>query len=120
MSDLVIDEWTGRTARMLQDAMRLSNERFAEHLGVAPRTVAEWRAKPAIVPRGELQDALETAYEMTNDGVRRRFARNFPPPADATPAPLQAIARLAGEMALIQARMDELQQQLAELSRTAG
>jgi DNA-binding transcriptional regulator YiaG len=57
----VIDQWTGRHARALQAAMRLTNEAFADHLGVAARTVAKWRERPDMVPSPQLQEALDTA-----------------------------------------------------------
>jgi DNA-binding transcriptional regulator YiaG len=43
-------EWTGRLASALQRALRMSNEEFAEHLGVAARTVSTWHQKPERVP----------------------------------------------------------------------
>ena len=36
----VIASWTGRHADALRQALRMTNESFAEHLGVAVRTVA--------------------------------------------------------------------------------
>src|SRR2546423_1670825 len=36
----LVNAWTGRTACALQRALRLTNEAFADHLGVAVRTVA--------------------------------------------------------------------------------
>lgn len=70
----VIDTWNGRTACALQRALRMSNERFAEHLGVAVRTVAGWNADHGIEPRPEMQAALDTAYERAPVSVQRRFA----------------------------------------------
>lgn len=70
----VIDQWTGQAACTLQAALRMTNERFAEHLGVAVRTVAGWHADPARVPRSELQQILDTAYERAGEAVHRRFA----------------------------------------------
>jgi 8-oxo-dGTP diphosphatase len=69
----VIDTWTGRTACALQQALRMTNDRFADHLGVAVRTVATWHSAPGIVPRTEMQAALDTAYERAPDSVQRRF-----------------------------------------------
>jgi hypothetical protein len=43
-------EWTGLLASALQRALRMSNEAFAEHLGVAARTVSTWHQKPERVP----------------------------------------------------------------------
>jgi DNA-binding transcriptional regulator YiaG len=45
--------WTGRAACTLQAALRMSNEAFAEHLGIAVRTVAGWHQKPGLRPRPE-------------------------------------------------------------------
>lgn len=66
--------WTGRTACALQAALRLSNEAFAEHLGVGVRTVATWHQKPALRPRPEMQQLLDTAMDRASATVRARFA----------------------------------------------
>ncbi|MFR9796601.1 NUDIX hydrolase [Streptomyces sp. MS06] len=70
----VIDTWTGRTACALQQALRMTNDGFADHLGVAVRTVAGWHSSPDIVPRAEIQSALDTAYERSSPPVQRRFS----------------------------------------------
>lgn len=70
----VIDSWTGRQACDLQAALRMTNEAFAEHLGIAVRTVASWHANPGIVPRAEMQQILDTAHEKAGQVVHRRFA----------------------------------------------
>ncbi|MBD9721940.1 NUDIX domain-containing protein [Streptomyces caniscabiei] len=70
----VISTWTGRTACALQQALRMTNDAFADHLGVGVRTVASWHATPAIVPRTEIQSALDTAYERSTPSVQRRFS----------------------------------------------
>ncbi|MGW9238016.1 NUDIX hydrolase [[Kitasatospora] papulosa] len=51
----------------------MTNEGFAAKLGVAVRTVAGWHRNPEIVPRTEMQQALDTTYERANEHVRRRF-----------------------------------------------
>jgi len=56
--------WTGRTACALQAALRLSNETFAEWLGIGVRTVAAWHQKPTLRPRPEMQQVLDTALEQ--------------------------------------------------------
>jgi len=73
----VIDQWTGRHARSLQAAMRLTNEAFAEHLGVSPRTIAKWRERPGMVPSPQLQEALDTSLTLTTEDTRARFAANL-------------------------------------------
>lgn len=66
--------WTGQTACALQAAMRMSNEAFAEHLGIAVRTVAGWHQKPELTPKPETQQLLDTALEQATPAVKERFA----------------------------------------------
>ncbi|MFD7705642.1 NUDIX hydrolase [Streptomyces sp. NPDC059786] len=85
----VVDRWTGQRACTLQAALRMTNEGFAGHLGVAVRTVASWHAEPSIVPRSEMQAALDTAYERAGEAVRRRFgALSRPAPSPVQPQAL--------------------------------
>ena len=78
----VISTWTGGTACALQQALRMTNDDFADHLGVAVRTVANWHSSPGTVPRTEIQSALDTAYERSSPSVQRRFAlKTRPSPA---------------------------------------
>jgi 8-oxo-dGTP pyrophosphatase MutT (NUDIX family) len=106
----VIDTWTGRTAAALQAAMRLSNEAFAEDLGIAVRTVATWNTQPDIVPRPEMQQALDTTYERAGDAVRQRFALlSRPPAAEAAAQALRvaiAVVVRHGEVLLVCRRGD--------------
>jgi transcriptional regulator with XRE-family HTH domain len=108
----VIDQWTGRHARALQAAMRLTNEAFAEHLGVSPRTIAKWRERPGMVPSPQLQEALDTSLTLATEDTRTRFASNLNlPPADDDPIILDtsllsqlhaAIGELARVLATLQ------------------
>jgi 8-oxo-dGTP diphosphatase len=52
----------------------MTNDDFADRLGVAVRTVANWHSSPDIVPRTEIQSALDTAYERSTPSVQRRFS----------------------------------------------
>lgn len=70
----MIEVWNGRYACTLQAALRMTNEAFATHLGIGIRTVATWHADPAIVPRTEIQQLLDSVYETATDAVRQRFA----------------------------------------------
>lgn len=87
-----VEKWTGRTACVLQAAMRMSNESFAEHLGVAVRTVATWHERPSSTPRSDVQQLLDTALEQASKATRDRFAAATSQadpvmlPADPTPA----------------------------------
>lgn len=67
--------WTGKTASALQAALRMSNESFAEHLGIGVRTVAAWHQKPDLRPRPEMQQLLDTVLAQAPDAVRERFAQ---------------------------------------------
>lgn len=88
----VVDQWTGRTACALQESLRLTNEAFAGRLGVATRTVAGWHKEPAIVPRIEMQAALDTMYEGASDTVHRRFALLARPPEERVQAQALRVA----------------------------
>lgn len=88
---IVVTTWTGRAACALQAALRETNESFAERLGVAPRTVAGWHRSPSLVPRPEMQQALDTTYEGASEYVQTRFSRLLRP-ASFEPAESRAQA----------------------------
>jgi 8-oxo-dGTP diphosphatase len=69
----VIDVWNGHYACKLQSALRMTNEVFANHLGIALRTVATWHSDPAVIPRAEMQQLLDDVYEKAPRPVRQRF-----------------------------------------------
>jgi transcriptional regulator with XRE-family HTH domain len=49
-------------------------EAFAEHLGVAVRTVAKWEAQgPKIVPTVGIQEVLDAALERATPAQQSRF-----------------------------------------------
>ena len=79
--------WTGRTACALQAALRLTNESFAAHLGIAVRTVAAWHQKPALKPKSEMQQLLDTALEQASPSARERFTQLLAGCVDPAPAP---------------------------------
>ncbi|MFB6977721.1 NUDIX hydrolase [Streptomyces scopuliridis] len=87
-----IEAWTGRTACALQAALRMSNERFANQLGVAVRTVAAWHQDPDMVPRSETQQILDIAYERADASVHRRFSVLSRPPSGSAPAQALRVA----------------------------
>ncbi|MGH3867568.1 MAG: transcriptional regulator [Pseudonocardiaceae bacterium] len=78
--------WTGRTACALQAALRLTNESFAEHLGIAVRTVAAWHHKPTLKPKTEMQQLLDTALEQASAAVTARFTQFLAGLADPSTA----------------------------------
>lgn len=106
----VIDQWTGRHARALQAAMRLTNEAFAEHLGVSPRTIAKWRERPRMVPSPQLQEALDTSLTLATEDTRTRFASNLnlPPPDEPITLDTSVVSQLhavVGELARVLAAL---------------
>lgn len=88
----VVDAWDGRKATALRKAFRMTQESFADHLGVSVRTVGKWSAEPDDEPRPDMQQILDTAYERASDSVRRRFSLLIRPTADAAPSQALRVA----------------------------
>jgi tetratricopeptide (TPR) repeat protein len=67
--------WTGREARALRRALRLSVRAFAQdELGVAVRTVSNWeKLGETTVPRPDTQAILDTALERASAAQQMRF-----------------------------------------------
>ena len=70
----VVATWSGGHADLLRQAFRMTNESFAEHLGVHARTVANWRGNLEVIPRPAIQDILDAALERAPDRVKAQFA----------------------------------------------
>jgi hypothetical protein len=69
-----VQQWSGREAGVLRTALRLSVRAFADHLGVAPRTVAKWEALGAATqPRPDMQAILDTALAGAGPAAHARF-----------------------------------------------
>lgn len=89
----MIDAWNGHLACELQRAFRMTQEDFAAHLGVSPRTVGKWHADPGgSISRPDMQHILDVAYERADESVRRRFNLLARP---ASPAPQAQAFRVA-------------------------
>src|SRR5215470_6673318 len=52
----------------------MTNESFAEHLGIAVRTVAYWRERPEVIPRPAMQEILDTALARAPAAARMQFS----------------------------------------------
>ena len=85
----VVDRWTGAHAAALQEALRETAEGFAKLLDISPRTVAKWRANPAMVCGHEMQQLLDVTFERAPASVRARFARLMGQQAVAGPQALR-------------------------------
>jgi tetratricopeptide (TPR) repeat protein len=69
----VVASWTGSRADTLRQALRMTNETFAERLGIGVRTVAYWRARPDAVPRPVMQEILDVALAQAPEEARAQF-----------------------------------------------
>jgi hypothetical protein len=70
----VVASWTGGHADLLRRSLRMTSESFAEHLGVAVRTVAYWRERPESIPKPAMQEILDAALERAPERARAQFA----------------------------------------------
>ena len=70
----VVRTWTGREADALRQALRMTNEAFASHLGVAVRAVADWRKRPDMIRRKAMQEVLDAALERAAERAKAQFA----------------------------------------------
>src|SRR5579875_162890 len=70
----VVASWTSGHADLLRQALRMTNESFAEYLGVAVRTVAYWRKHPDIIPIPAMQEILDAALERAPERAKAQFA----------------------------------------------
>jgi transcriptional regulator with XRE-family HTH domain len=67
-------QWSGREARALRLAMRMSVREFASHLGINDSAVSNWeRRGDQARLRYQTQQDLDTALVRASDEVRERF-----------------------------------------------
>lgn len=70
----VVDQWTGREARALRVALRMSLDGFARLIGAGRSTVTDLEHGGArTVPSWGVQNALDEALRQASDDDRRRF-----------------------------------------------
>lgn len=69
-----VQRWTGREARALRLAKRMSVRHFAEHLGVTSASVSNWERRGALTRlRYETQQLLDLDLARSADDVPERF-----------------------------------------------
>lgn len=76
--------WTGARATALRKALHLTVEGFAKRLDMSPRSVANWQAKPEMVPRLSQWDRLDDLLREARPEAKERF-KEFTSQGDATP-----------------------------------
>ena len=90
--------WTGYEARALRLALRFSVRAFAEHLGVAIRTVSKWEAAGSLrQPRPDMQAALDTVLAQASPEARARFDKLATITSPGTVAPPPPLTRWDNE-----------------------
>lgn len=94
--DRLVQKWTGARADSLRQAMRMTNESFAEHLGVSVRAVAYWRNRPDMIPIQAMQEVLDAALEGAPERARDHFWALQGAAAGSAPASDGGAGRLLG------------------------
>jgi transcriptional regulator with XRE-family HTH domain len=70
--------WTGREARLLREAMRLSVRGFAVHLGYNDAAVSNWERRGTNARLcTQTQCDLDAALKLADDDARERFSGWF-------------------------------------------
>ncbi|MEU8263074.1 orotidine 5'-phosphate decarboxylase / HUMPS family protein [Micromonospora sp. NPDC048999] len=104
-----VRRWTGREARALRLAQRMSVRGFAEHLGVNPAAVSNWEKRgSATRMRYETQQMLDVDFARSPTEVKQRFAQTLkasvaaspsdsPPPADGPSLAVQDLGTRSRE-----------------------
>jgi hypothetical protein len=126
----VVATWTGGQADLLRQSLRMTNESFAEYLGVAVRTVANWRGQAEIIPRPAIQEALDAAFERAPDRAKAQFtllaecggqaSRSGSPGIPDTQTSVSATSSLPSAQAIPRQRIppDNIDDLLADLAVT--
>ncbi|MFJ9523379.1 NB-ARC domain-containing protein [Kitasatospora sp. NPDC101801] len=69
-----VQRWSGREAKALREALRMSVRAFAAHLGVSDRTVSKWEAGgEQLFPVPDSQALLDTVLDRADPDVTERF-----------------------------------------------
>jgi DNA-binding transcriptional regulator YiaG len=69
-----VQKWTGREARALREALRMSTREFAARLGIGERMVSKWEARGAtMTPRPNSQALLDTMLAKAPQDALTRF-----------------------------------------------
>jgi hypothetical protein len=75
LEDQVVPAWTGWRAEALRQALRMTNESYADYLKVSARTVAYWKERPDTVPKQRMQSVLDSGLGRASDQAKALFTR---------------------------------------------
>lgn len=119
----VVMQWTGREASALRLALRMTTEEYADHLGVAARTVTKWNTNPGRVVVPEIQRVLDTVLDRAPAQAWARFtfgliATGRHVASQDGPQTAALLAGLGAQLAELAARLDQTDARLAALSPT--
>ncbi|MGH3614316.1 MAG: helix-turn-helix domain-containing protein [Pseudonocardia sp.] len=108
-----VRRWSGAEARALREALRFTVRGFAEHLGIAARTVSKWEAAGAAsFPRPDTQAMLDTVLERADGWGQQRFEMLCRPVAGSSP-----VTALRGQRWEFESWTDDLERASVALSR---
>ncbi|WP_431728905.1 helix-turn-helix domain-containing protein [Verrucosispora sp. TAA-831] len=93
---VVVGRWTGREVRAFREALRMSVDGFAEHLGVDPSTIHGWEHKRVAPPTRAAQLALDQVLTLAHTDVKARFRLLLDLPDDSASWALGGQAAHAG------------------------
>ena len=90
----LVRSWTGNETKAFRTATRMSQREFAAHLGISPRSIANWETGGASAsPAPSSQEILDAALKLADADVRDRFTQllrtspeNVETPEPSTPA----------------------------------
>ncbi|MFY1593436.1 hypothetical protein [Micromonospora sp. WMMD737] len=126
-----VGQWTGRLACALQASAGMTNEGFADWLGIAVRTVAYWHSRPDTVPGNANQELLHTALKRLPAGAQSRFLAGIGDPsskpggvngADVVSDAADAISNdsLLARIGIPHDSIESMQQDMALLARSGS
>lgn len=93
---IAVERWSGREARVLREALRMSQRVFAERLGVSHRTISKWEAGGRdLIPVPDSQGLLDTALAQADSAAQARFAAAVGDPRTRNTGPVEASSDLA-------------------------